>query len=89
MCRHVLTNFLLISHLELVGTLGGIRGCFGFYSYSFFTSVIPALTFGEYIFDATEGAYGGSQVLSGAAIGGIIQVTTILPERLPVALCHV
>lgn len=42
-------------------------------TYSFFTSVIPALTFGEYIFDATEGAYGGSQVLSGAAIGGIIQ----------------
>jgi hypothetical protein len=55
------------------------------YRYSFFTSVIPALTFGEYIFDATEGQYGGSQILSGAAIGGVIQVRAMgaLPSMYP------
>jgi hypothetical protein len=42
-------------------------------TYIFFASVIPALTFGEQIYTATDGQFGGAQVLLPTAINGLLQ----------------
>jgi len=42
-------------------------------TYTFFASVIPALTFGEQLADDTHGQMGGAQILIATAMCGIIQ----------------
>jgi hypothetical protein len=42
-------------------------------TYVFLASVIPAITFGESIYDSTEGQFGGTQILLSTSICGIMQ----------------